>query len=458
MKLLDKQTAKLLEWIKGTETEVLGEEEVRLHTNMRPIVIFGFAALIFGFFGFIIWASLAPMVSGIGIPGTVSASSHEDIITSRYGGTIKKIAAREGDTVKKKQPIMFLDGSTQKSNLAQIKSRYITYLAMYSRLLAEESGASQIKFSTALSAFKNSNQAKAAMAVQEKLFIAETANYEAQKNIFKSAVSSIKGYLVSEKEMKKTTENQITLAKKEVGPLDRLASEGYYPRSKVMQMQADIQGLEGKLNEEEGNISRMQGTLTQNELKLYNLKNDFSRKVNAELNGVQGKVYALKRQYRSALSQYKNTVVSSGVDGTIVKIYNKTVGGAVLPGQPIVDILPLNQSLIVKGDVPVQFIARIHKGLKADLRFPAFDVADVPVLSGKVIYVSAASIANPVSHMPFYVCKIKISRRGLEALARRKLELKAGMPAQVTVETGSRTLMSSFLNPLLYKISQAFVK
>lgn len=458
MKLLEKQGAKLLEWINGTEAEVTGEEEP-LHTNMRPVVIFGFAVLIFGFFGFIIWASLAPMISGVNMPGTVTAASEEVVLQSRYGGTIEKIPVKEGETVKKNQPLVIFDDAQQKSNLAAVKSRYITYLAMYARLKAEDSGSDSLKFPRALLSFgRRSVHAKEAIATQKRLFITETQNFKSEEDILKANVSSIKSYIKSAEELKKSIINQIALAKKELLPLERLSRRGYYPKVKVIDLKSGLESLEGKLNEETGNISRMEGSLSENELKLGNLRNNFLTKVNNQLNGVQNSVFALKQEYGSALSQYKHSRITSPTGGVVVKIFNKTIGGAVMPGQPIADVLPLHQSLIVRGDIPIQDIARIHKGLTANLRFPAFDVADVPVLDGRVIYVSANSMTNPASHMSFYICKIKINKDGLKTLARRKLKLKAGMPVEVTVKTGAKTLMSALLNPLLYKISNAFVK
>ena len=448
---------KLLEWIKGNETEVVGEEEV-LHTNMRPVMLFGFAVLLFGFFGFIIWASFAPMINGINMPGTVSSASHEEIIQSRYGGTIEKILVREGAEVKKNQTIVLLEDAQQKSNLAAVKSQYITFLAMYARLKAENAGAASVKFPPALLSFKNSVHAKEAMATQRELFISETANFDAEKNILKVNISGLKNYLQSAGELKKSTARQIALAKKETLPLEKLSEQGYYPKTKVIELKSRLESLEGRFNEEIGNISRMQGSLSENELKLANLRNGFLKTVNGEINDVQNRVFALKQEYDSALSQYKHSRIVSPSDGLVVKIFNKTVGGAVMPGQPVVDILPLHQNLIVRGDIPIQDIARIHKGLSANLRFPAFDIADTPVVNGRVIYVSANSLVNPANHMPFYVCKIKITRSGLKILAERKLKLKPGMPVEVTVQTGAKTLMSALLNPLLYKISNAFVK
>jgi HlyD family type I secretion membrane fusion protein len=448
---------KLLEWIKGNEPEVIDEEEV-LHTNMRPVIIFGFAVLIFGFFGFITWAALAPMINGINMPGTVSSASHEDIIQSRYGGTIQKILVKEGAVVKKNQPIVLLQDGQLKSNLASSKSQYITFLAMYGRLKAEASGAKSIKFPNALLNFRHSAHAVDAISTQRELFISDTADYDAEKNILKTDITGLKHYIASAKELKKSLAEQVSLAKKETLPLEKLAKSGYYPKTKVIALKSNLESLEGRYNEETGNIARFQSSLIQTQMKLSDLRNRFLKNVNRELNEVQSKVFALKEQYGAALGQYKNSRISSPSDGVVVKIFNKTVGGAIMPGQPIVDILPIHQSLIIKGDIPVQDIAHIKKGLEANLRFPDFNVENTPVLNGRVIYVSANSLANPANHMSFYICRIKINADGLKTLARRNLKLKAGMPVEITVKTGAETLLGAILNPLLYKISNTFVK
>jgi protease secretion system membrane fusion protein len=448
---------KLLEWFKGNEPEVIGEEEV-LHTNMRPVIIFGFAVLIFGFLGFIIWAAFAPMINGVNIQGTVASASHENIIQSRYGGTIQKILVSEGADVKKGQLLILLDDGQLKSNLASVKSRYITYLAMYARLKAEVSGASSLKFPKALLSFKNSAHAKEAVATQQELFYSDMAGYEAQKNIIKVSIESLKNYLKNAEELKRNTLREINIAKKELAPLDKLSKEGYYPKVKVLDLKSRIESLKGRLNSELSDISRYDGSLSENEIKSADLKNNFLKDVNSRLNTVQNGLFASKQQYKSALSQYEHSRIASPVNGVIVKIYNKTIGGAIMPGQPIVDILPLNQNLIVKGFVPVQNIAHVRKGLTANLRFAAFNVEDIPVVNGRVIYVSANSVPNPANHIPFYACKIKIDSGGLKVLAERRLKLKAGMPVEVTVKTGSKTLLGDILDPLLYKVSNAFVK
>ncbi len=447
---------KLLERIKGSETE--NREEEALHTNTRPVIFIGIFVLIVGFLGFIAWASFAPMTNGINVPGVVSVASEEDIMQSRYGGTIKKILVREGAAVKKNQTLILLEDARRKASLASVKSGYITYLAMYARLKAEDEGRLSVKFPRALLSFKNSIHAREAMATQKKLFHAEMANLKNEENILNINITGFKNYIENMEELKKSTARQITLAKKEMAPLKKLAKKGYYPKVKIIEMEGNVYELTGRLNEESGSIARGKASVSRYESELDNLKNSFLKNVNTRLSDVQSRVFALRQQYISALSRFKHSRVKSPADGIVVKIYVKTIGGAIMPGQPMINILPLHQNLIVKAAVPIQDIARLRKGLTADLRFPAFQVEDIPVISGRVIYVSANSVENAANHMPYYTCKIRLGAKGLKTLAERKLRLKPGMPAEVTVKTGAKTLMSDILNPLLYKISNAFVR
>lgn len=452
----------MLEWFKqieGGETfEGLPEGSEVPKTNVKSVAVFGFIVLFVGFFGFIAWASLTPMIKGVSMAGQVTSASQDDIITSRYGGTIRAIVAREGEKVKKGQPIMLLGDSQIKSNLGAIKGKYITYLATYARLNAEAEGKPSLRFPAALLAFKDSVHAKEAMASQMSLFNSDAADYSAQKDMLNASVSGVRGYIENARLLRKSTEKQIKLNESELVPLERLAAEGYYPKAKVIDLKNQLQQLKGRLNEETGDISREEGNLSENKVKLYNLRNSFLQKVNNQLSEVQGMVFSLQKQYEAALEQYNDSHVAAPSDGVIVKIYNKTVGGAVMPGQPVVDILPVGRGLIVQGSFPVMDAADVRKGLKADLIFPALDPTKTPVIEGRVIFVSANSIPNPVTHMQFYTCRVKIGRRGLKTLASRGLALKAGMPVGITVKTSSRSLMAAILNPLLEKIPHAILK
>jgi HlyD family type I secretion membrane fusion protein len=450
---------KLLEGLKGNDTsENKDDIDTNIHTNSKPIMLIGFSVLILGFIGFIVWASLASFINGIGVPGVVTVSSQENIIQSRYGGTIKDILVHDGDTVKKNQTLMVLNDSQQKSNLAAAKSEYIADLALYARLRAENTGASNITFPPELLSFKNSAQAQEAMATQRQLFNSKRINFKADENILKVNIKGFRDYIENIRELKRSTANQITLAKKEMKPLKKLAKEGYYPKVKIIYMENTIQELEGKLNEETGSITRAEQSMAEYQLKLDDLRNNFSKEVNMHLSAVQKRVFALKQGYLSAFNQFAHSTIKSSVDGIVVKTYIKTIGGVIMPGQPIIDILPLNQNLIIKANVPTQDIAHVRKGLTANLRFPAFNIESTPVINGKVIYVSANSLVDKANNMAYYVCKIKIDKKGLKTLARLKLKLKAGMPVQATVKTGKRTLMSYIMKPLLDKISHAFVR
>ncbi len=432
--------------------------ELVVHYDTKKIMLIGFSVLLAGFLGFILWAALAPMVNGIAVPGVVSVSSHEYIIQSRYGGTLKTLFVNDGDTVKQKQPLMLLDDSSEKADLAAAKSEYVSYLALEGRLLAEDSFAVRIKFPKGIYRFKNSPQAQSAMLTQSRLFSSYMENYKAEKNIYKSDINGYNSYLSNMKLLKKATKKQITLLRSRIVPLERLAKKGYYPRNRVVDLKSELEGLQGKLNEQRAEAARAFSEKANYELKLGDLKNNFLQRVNMRLSEVQKKIFALKQQYIAYLSKYMHTTVSSPVNGIIVKVFTKTPGSAVLPGEPMIDIMPLNQNLIIKANIPAMDIAHVRKGLSANLRFPAFNMENTPVIDGRVVYISAASLIDRANNKDYYFARIKINTKGLKSLAERNLELKAGMPAMVTVKTGKMTLLEIILKPLARDISNAFVR
>ncbi len=449
----------MLEWFKGKEEET----DSTLNTDSKIVIKLGFTVFIIGFVGFIIWGSFAPMINGINIPGTVTVASEEDYLQSRFGGTIKKVLIKDGSVVKKGQALILLNGSRQKADYAGAESQYIAELALYGRLKAEQNGRSRIKFPSALLSFKNKNDAQAIQAIQaidtqDELFNNRKLNYNTEENIYKTDIAGLKSYLKNIIQLKKNTSLQIIYAKEELKPLKKLAEEGYYPKVKVLEIETNIASLQGKLNEEIGDISKTDSTIGEYEFKLSDLKNNFLGGVNTELSSVQKRVFALRQEYLSMLSQVKHSKIKSPVSGIVVKIYRKTSGSILMPGQAAIDILPLNQNLIIKAHVPAMNVARVRKGLTANLVFPEFNAESTPVINGRVIYISANSIIQKGSGTAFYICKIKIGKKGLKTLAEHKLKLKPGMPVEVTVKTGKTTLIGKVFKPIYRQIYTAFVK
>lgn len=430
------------------------EEEITLKTSARPILLIAFLVLIFGFGAFLAWAFLAPLDEGVVAHGVVTVASNRKTIQHQYGGTIQEILVKEGGRVKKEQVLVRLNDAQPRANLTTVRSEYFLGLAVEARLLAERSRADTIVFPKEIASMRHLPEIADLTKTQQELFHARKGSFENEINIFRENIEGLEEYIRRLEELQSSRSKQMELLSGEMKPLKELAAEGYYPRTKIIEMERMWAELSGKRSEDLGNIARTKKAVSEYKIRIVHLEQEFLKEVEAHLGEVQKKLAALKDQYAATLDVLKKTEIKAPEDGFIVGLNVHTIGGVIMPGQRIMDIFPLNEELIVEAKVMTTDIDRVHDKLKADLRFTAFDAKKTPVIEGEVILVSADRFIDEATRMPYYLCRIRLTENGIKELGNRHLQ--PGMPVQVIIKMGQRTLMDYLIKPLFDRIAISF--
>lgn len=153
-----------------------------------------------------------------------------------------------------------------------------------------------------------------------------------------------------------------------------------------------------------------------------------------------------------AVEELERTQVKSPIDGHVMGLSAVTVGGVIPPGGRLMGVIPEGDGLVVEAVIPPHLIDKVHAGSETDVRFSALNQRTTPVLTGKVVWVSADRFANPNSNLPvpvdgFFTARIELTAEELKRLDHQ--QLRAGMPVDVIVKTGSRTFMSYLLKPFI---------
>jgi len=430
------------------------EEEIPLKTSTKPIILVAFFVLILGFGTFMVWAFFAPLDEGLVAHGVVTVVSNRKTIQHQYGGTIQEILVKEGDRVKKEQVLIRLNDAQPKASLTSVRSEYFLALAVEARLLAERSRAATIVFPKEITSMRHLPELTNLIKTQQELFNARRGSFENEINILRENIEGLEEYIRRLEELQGTRSKQMELLTGEMNPLRELAEQGYYPRTKVIEMERMWAELSGKRSEDLGNIARTRKAVSEYKIRIVRLEQEFLKEVEANLSEVQKKLAALKDQYDATLDVLKKTDIKAPEDGFILGLIVHTIGGVVMPGQRIMDIVPLNEELIVEAKVMTTDIDRLHLKLKADLRFIAFDAKKTPVIEGEVILVSADRFIDEATRMPYYLCRIRLTEDGIQQLGNRHLQ--PGMPVQVIVKMGQRTLMDYLIKPLFDRLAISF--
>lgn len=431
------------------------EDETPLKTKTGPIIIIAFLGLILSFGVFMAWAFLAPLGEAVVASGEVTVVSNKKTIQHQYGGTIQQILVKDGARVKKGQTLIRLNDAQPKANLTTIRSDYYMALALEARLLAERARAGAIVFPQPLTSQGNLPEIANLIRTQQELFNARRSSLENEIAILKGNIVAMEEYIRRLEELQISRQKQIDLLTGEMNSLREIVEQGYYPRTRVIEMQRMVAELSGKRSEDLGNIARTKNAVSEYRLTIVRREQEFLKEVEGQLGDVQKKSSAIRDQYAAYLDVLEKTEIKAPEEGFVVGLVAHTIGGVIAPGQRIMEIVPADADLIVEAKVMTVDRDRIHEKLKVDLMFTAFDAKRTPVIEGEVVLVSADRLFDEVYRVPYYLCKIKITEEGVRQLGDRQLQ--PGMPVHVTIRVDQqRTLMDYLIKPLFDRISVTF--
>jgi protease secretion system membrane fusion protein len=219
-------------------------------------------------------------------------------------------------------------------------------------------------------------------------------------------------------------------------------------RNRLLDLERTYAQLQGSISEDIGNIGRSQRQVLELSLRKAQRVQDYQKEVRTQLADVQKEAEAEQAKISSQQFDLSNVEVKSPVDGTVVNLAVFTNGGVVSPGFKMMDIVPTNDPLIIEGQLPVNLVDKVHVGLPTELIFSAFNSNRTPHIDGVVETVSADRTVDEHTGAAFYHVRVKVTPKGAKMIAEHKMDIRPGMPVELFVKTGERTMMSYLLKPV----------
>jgi len=428
------------------------EGETVLPTDTLKPMRIGLWVLGVGFGGFLLWASFAPLDEGVPTQGMVAIDTKRKAVQHLSGGLVKDVLVKEGQFVKDEQELIRLDDATTRANYESVRQHYLTVRAMEGRLSAEQAGLARVVFHPDLQQAGNDPLIKQQMANQEQLFqsrrLSLQADQQAIEESIQGQIASIQGY----EGMLQSRKNQLSLLQEELKGIRELVKEGYAPRTKQLELERMSADTLGSMADLQGNISRARSSIAEMKMRAIQHKQEYRKEVESQLADVRREVQADAEKFKAASNDLGRMVIRAPVAGQVVGLAVQTEGAVIQPGQRLMDIVPKNEVLLLEAKVAPHLIDSVHPGLLADVRFNSFAHSPQLVVQGKVESISGDLISEPQNpNIAYYLARISVTAEGLKELGGRQLQ--AGMPAEVVIKTGERTVLTYLLHPLLKRIA-----
>ena len=413
----------------------------------------GLWALGLGFGGFLLWAGLAPLDEGVPSQGMVAIDTKRKAVQHLSGGIVKAVLVREGDVVKEGQTLIQLDEAMARANHEAVRQRYLGFRAMQGRLLAEQTGAASIAWHPDLKAEASDPLIQSQIMTQEQLFRSRRAALQADLQGIEESIRGQEGLLQAYAGMLEHRRQQLALLQDELKHTRGLVAEGYAPRNRQLELERNVADAQAQLADLMGNTTRAQRTIGELRQRAMSRQQEYRKEVETQLSDVTREVQSDEQKLVAVKADLGRIEIKSPASGQVVGLAIQTVGGVVQPGQKLMDVVPENEPLLLEARIEPHLIDKVHTGLPTDVRFSTFAHTPQLVVPGEVQSVSTDLLTEQQGGMmvSYYLARIQITPEGMQVLGKRQMQ--PGMPAEVIIKTGERSLLTYLLKPLTKRVA-----
>jgi len=392
------------------------------------------------------WAAVAPLDRAVVASGTVTNEGSRKAVQHLEGGIINEVLVKEGQTVEEGEVLFRLQPTQARANADMIGAQRDAGLALRDRLVAELEQHQSVTFSSELMARQDNDLVSRLMRDQVKQFQERRATIDGQVGLYESKMRQLE----TEKEglaiEKRSGEEQVGYINQELIGLRDLRAKDLIPVGRVMAMERERARLDGIIGRATADAAKAENAITESRLQINQLRQKFQEEVAAQLIDTRQKIADLNERSSVAQDVLKRQAILAPRAGVIQGLKVFTVGQVIRTGEPLAEIVPHDDKLVIHAQIPVTEIEHLRVGQAAEIRFPSFHSRKLPLLLGSIDHISRDRLIDEASRQPYFLGIVSINKINLPEDYRSRV--LAGMPAEVIVATGERTALNYLVAPL----------
>ena len=403
------------------------------------------------------WACLVPLSGAVIVPGTLVVESDVKKIQHPAGGVVASIPVRDGLHVRAGDVLLRLDETQLRANAQVLTQQLDQTRVRVARMMAERDGFDQPQMPHDMASRSGDSDIGLLWASEISLFNSRTASRRNAKDLLRSRIGQLGEQISGLDAQVKSKAAQHELISGELEGVDGLFQKGLVPLTRKTSLQREAARLDGERGQVVAAIAEAKSKITEAELQVVKVDHDFRNEVMKDLRDAQDKEAELIEKSTAAQDLLRRVELRAPTNGIVHQLSVHTIGGVITPGEVIMEIVPESDELQIEARLPPQEVDHVRNGQRAYIRFSAFNQRTTPQLNGLVSYVSAdlnhdrQKNPNAGSYYTVRVTLPPSERRRLGGL-----ELVSGMPVEVFLQTGSRTMMSYLLKPITDQLLRTF--
>jgi HlyD family secretion protein len=432
---------------------VVKEEDEKSVTLLGPVLA-GLAVLVFGVGGFFLWASITPVSQASVAHGRVIVQSNTKTVTHLEGGTLHAVSVTEGQHVKEGDLLATFDVTRSQSALTDLQQQLFVIDVRLARLIAEKDERPTFTYTGAIPDVMDREAAEQVISTEQKLFKERQSQFADQIAVDRSSIDQLASQRVALIARRQSWAEQAEFVRRDYETLAGLEKKQLATKLDLNEKKIQLVDMETRVAESDALIAENAQRKSQSELALSSRRTDFFRAVSEQIQETLANKGRAQQQIVAAKDVVAKSAIRSPQEGVVANIKIRTPGSAVLAGQPILDIVPGNQPMLIEGRFRSADIDTIRLNQPADIKLTSFGAAEAFPLIGKVVYIAPDGITDETTGDTGYVFRASIPEEELKK--QPNLFLYPGMTAEVYIVNGKRTALAYLAQPIMRSFSKAF--
>jgi HlyD family type I secretion membrane fusion protein len=404
--------------------------------------------------GFGAWAMLAPISGAVVGSGMVKVESNRQSVTHRDGGFVSQILVHEGDVVRRGQPLIVLDDARVDSSVDLLVAQLVAERLRHSRLEAEAAMQAEWAAPRVDDAASAPERARDATLRERAAFDARRRSLLAQVEAAQAQIRDTTTEVEAYQRNNASTADALKLLKDEIGANEALLQENFVNRTRVLGLRRGLSDYESRIETNRAELSKALQRRAELEGRIAQLRLTYVQTASEDLRDSNARLVDFEERLRAARDAAGRQVVAAPVAGRLVGLRVNTVGSAVGPREPIVDIVPSDVPLVVDARVSAEAATELRTGQAAEVKLLGYHQRSTGMLPGRVVDISADALVEQRSGSPYFAVQVEVDPAAVAAAG--LAALTPGMATEVFIRTSSRTPLDFLLEPLTEGLRRSF--
>lgn len=422
--------------------------------SARGPILLGMLALVMLIGGFGLWASVSSIAGAVVASGQVEVDQNRQVVQHPEGGVVAEILVKDGDAVAAGTPLIRLDGALLRSELAIVEGQFYEILARRGRLEAERADAAVLSFPDELMAAAANPDIAALIDGQARLFAARAETQAKSLEQLGKRAEQTQSQITGIDAQLAALATQETLIARELTDQRSLLDKGLAQASRVLALEREAASLAGQLGELTALRAQSEGKLTEIDLERLRLSSARREEAESQLRDIGYRELELAERRRALAGQIERLDLRAPVSGLVHAMAVTTPRSVIRAAEPVLYLVPQDRPLVIGAQIATINVDEVSIGQPVTLRFSAFASRTTPEVFGQVTRVSADSLTDEATRVPYYRAEVMLNPGEIDKLG--GLVLIPGMPVEVYIRTGERSPMAYLLKPLSDYFNRAF--